>query len=328
MKRLKPIFFIIHFLIGGGLVFGQNIQELEKQYSDLLQQIERQQSSLDSLNALLEQQAKTIDREKQKENADKNRIRQLMAGGLQLSQKIELLQQQLFNLNRNEAALNSQLAQRYFGVLDSLQEVEKSPNYRGDRQALRGQIVTYTEKYLRFSPSFKALSFDPQKIREIDLSETTDSLEREISADYLRRAVSDVNSHLRHIEKNREELENIVKLEEKTQEFLEAVEDEQFGLFAQSVDAAASPAGSNDLSSESFQRDPPGIRSSEQLQAIALFFDQLKIDLTGDVLQNWHSPVDSTEMSISLEDYLQLLKEAEKRLKQYRVVISGKLGQK
>lgn len=321
---------ITYLLIIAGLfissaICGQSIQESEQQLAEVQANIKQYQAQLDSLNIILEAQAAAIDREKQRNASDKSNLRRLMADGLELTEEINQQQQALAVLENDRDAITANLATRYTSVLDSLQRLENSGNYAGNRENLRREIIDYTEKYLLFSPSFKALSFDPAEVSSINLSETNDSLERAISADYLEKAIADVDSHLRHIEKNREDLENIVRLEEKTREFLEDIDDEQFGVFTQSADFAATDQVSGNGRDGPVTAEGLSFSSQDQLQSIALFFDQLNIDLTEDELQNLYSPIDSSQATISLAEYLDLLKEAEKRLRQYHDVISDKL---
>ncbi len=325
MKFKTTFLFILAGIFFGNMMFAQTVAESEKQYIDRQTQIERRQSHLDSLNAILEKQVAAIDAEKQKPDSDKSTLRRLMANGLEVTEKINRFQQELAGMQRDQEILKENLAQKYIGILDSLQQLETAGKYSGNPQHLRQEIVSYTEKYLLLSPSFKALSFDPQEISGINLAETSDSLERAISRDYLEQAIADVDSHLQHIEKNREELENIVRLEEKTREFLEDIDDEQFGVFTQSADFAVTEQSANGVQDASPSSEGFGLSTQDQLQSIALFFDQLNIDLTENQIYSWHSPIDSAQMTISLDEYLKLLKEAEKRLKQYHSVISNKL---
>jgi hypothetical protein len=318
------ILFILFFLLLLQLSFAQSAGELERQFTELQMQIETGQIRLDSLKALLEKQAARIEAEKSKTTVDRNKVTKLMAEGIPLTDEIAGSQEQLSLLQQEQAQTRYLLAQRYSAMLDSLKTLENS--HSGDADEIRKQIVYYTEKYLLFSPVFNALSFDPQKIRQINLSAAEDSLHRAISVNYLQNALTDINRHLTEIKKSREELEATIRLERKTREFLEEVRDENLMLLAQT----ASPTATENLT---FEGGTPPIANQDanieaaaaQVEAMALFFDQLDLRNSEERISAWKYAVESGQVYVSLEEYLVLLQEAEEQLRQYHSVIHKKL---
>ncbi len=306
--------------------FGQNLAKAEVNFAQLQQQIIAEIAALDSLQAALAVQTAKIDRAKHRETIDKGELRKLMADGLTLTEQINRRRQRLSKLKEKLARAKYNLSQAYSLRVDSLKRLESAGKYAGDPGQLRREIVFYTEKYLLFSPSFQALRFDPQKISRINPANSNDSLEQAIMRDYLQNAAADIDAHLGNIQKNRRELEDVVRLERKTREFLEDVDDESYGVLGGGeLSAAATLTLENDR--ESFS-DVAGLvpgRSLQQYEYISLFFDQLDLSdpVSSDAFRK--ISVDSARVFVSLDEYLELLKAAEKRLKEYQTLISRKL---
>lgn len=320
MKRWLPVLFLVLFRVAAA----QSVAALEEEFFTLQRQIETVQGGLDSLNASLEQQAGQIDAEKRRESPDREKLRRQMAAGLALSKQIEERQKRLQTLQKNRTQTQYRLAQRYAAMLDSLQALQAGAATANPE--LDQQIVRCTEQYLLYSPVFRALSFDPQKIREINPTESSDSLERALSLNYLRNALAELESHLQEIGKNREEVENTLRLERKTRQFLEEVDADNLGLLAR----AGNPAGAERLAANSpagFDPQASGeiALAAARVESIALFFGQLGIrDLEG-VSWNRLTAAPSGPAPLSLEEYLALLQAAEKQLKQIRNTAQQKL---
>lgn len=319
MKRWLPVLFLVLFRVAAA----QSVAALEEEFFTLQRQIETVQGGLDSLNASLEQQAGQIDAEKRRESPDREKLRRQMAAGLALSKQIEERQKRLQTLQKNRTQTQYRLAQRYAAMLDSLQALQAGAATANPE--LDQQIVRCTEQYLLYSPVFRALSFDPQKIREINPAESSDSLERALSLNYLRNALAEMESHLQEIRKNREEVENTLRLEHKTRQFLEEVDADNLGLLAR----AGNPAATEMLAPNS----EPGLSAqagvgrtlAAQVESITLFFNQLGVrDLEGISLSRF-SAAPAGRAPLSLEEYLALLQAAEKQLKQIRNAARQKL---
>lgn len=305
------------------IAVAQGVSVLENRYSDLQQQIEIEKARLDSLNALLEKQVSLIDAEKKKDAIDKEKVRKLMSESIPLTAQIDAHQKQLNTLRKEQERFRYQLAQRYSAKLDSLQNLEKSGS--GKPEELQRQIVFYTEKYLAVSPVFRALSFDPEKIRQISLSASGDSLEQAIALDYLQKAQADVATHLADIEQNRKELEAALRLERKTREFLEEIDDENFALLTQTGNPGGTERFSVGNSPSNVVTNEGSLSLATRMESMALFFDQLNISNSDELIAAWQYAVQSGETYLTLEEYLTLLKAAEKQLRQFHSIIENKL---
>ncbi len=333
-KKVSMKYFMILFMsllcLSAASLQAQGITAAERAYDELQADIAREQSRLDSLNALLATQAAKIDATKKSASPDQNTIREMMAAGLEISRQIESAQRAQAQLNARAANQRHLLAEQYSAIIDSLRQLENNENYRGERQQLQQQISAYTEKYILFSPAFQALSFDPRKIGEIHFEEIADSLEREIALSYLQNALSDVDSHLVHIRRNSDAISATIRLEEKTREFLEEVDDPSFGLLSgasENISAAANFEAQDGRTSSGDETaldvaSAPVSGFTKQLESISLFIRQLDIDDPDNLLRHWQNRTDG---SLTLEMYLNLLKDAEKRLETYAKTISRKL---
>lgn len=305
------------------IAVAQGVLVLENRYSDLQQEIEIEKAHLDSLNTLLEKQASLIDAEKQKDTIDKEKVRKLMSESIPLTAQIDAQQKKLNTLQKEQEQLRYQLAQRYSAKLDSLQNLEESGS--GNAEELQRQIVFYTEQYLTVSPAFRALSFDPEKIRQINISADGDSLEQAIALNYLRKAQADVSNHLADIEQNRKELEAALRLERKTREFLEEVDDENFALLSQTANPGRTEQSLVGNSPSNVLTDEGALALASRVESMALFFDQLNISNSDELIAAWRYAVQSGETYLTLEEYLTLLKAAEKQLRQFHSIIEKKL---
>ena len=106
------LLFILFFLWLLQLSFAQSAGELERQVTELQKQIETGQIRLDSLKALLEKQAVRIEAEKSKATVDRNKVTELMAEGIPLTEEIAGSQEQLSLLRQEQARIRYLLAQR------------------------------------------------------------------------------------------------------------------------------------------------------------------------------------------------------------------------
>ncbi len=323
-KTISSIFAMLCLLTI--FAFGQSVSGFEQDFVQLQRQITAEIAALDSLQAVLAVQTAKIDRAKHRETIDKGELRQLMSDGLTLTEQINRRQQRLSKLKENLARAKYNLSKAYSLRVDSLKKLESSGKYSGDSAQLHREIIFYTEKYLLFSPSFQALRFDPHKISRINPANSSDSLEQAIMIEYLKNAGADIDAHLTSIQNNRRELEGVVRLKRKTQAFLEDVDDEPFGVLG---GGELSAAATRKLDSETGNfSDVAGVdagRSLQQYESISLFFDQLDLNdpVSSDAFRKFS--VDSARVFVSLDEYLELLKAAEKRLKEFQTLITQKL---
>lgn len=303
---------LVSVLLGTVCVRAQSISELESSYNEVTQTLREEQSTLDSLRQQLEYSANQIEIEKNRSHSNRDVITALMTHGVYLSSHIKEHQKIVAVLESQLAEVRDVLDQMYRQRIDSLKEAEKT--YRGDRTALQNKILAWTEKRILLSPVIKSLSFDPKRVQDIKFTSTTDSLERIIYTDYLNKALAEVDAFLKSIKQTRREYEDIVDLRRKTDEFIEDVSEQRsIGLFVTSRTEKSTDFGS--LAGPKFSEV-----IVSQAQVVVTLIKQL----------NTNVPVVSKfsnlkKQELSMEDYIQLLKQAEKELDTYRSIIKKKL---
>lgn len=310
----------------------QNLPELEAKFNSLQERLQMREAKLDSLQKVLETEAEAIDSEKSAKNPDKDKLSRLMSGALTTSRRIEENNRAVSALQDSLERLKSVLDGQYARQIDSLQALVKSSKSEGELNRLKREILRLSEKRLLLSPAVKMLSFNPEKILQIHPAEAEDSLEAQIYIDYLKNALSDIDSHLETIRKTRQETEEILRLEEKKSEFLEDIAEDQYS----GIWIAAESKSSRTLGT--YSETPGGTISasdrqtaeistiSSQFQAYSNILRQLESENELKKNFNWTSPVDSAQIELTANDYINLLKEVEKQLTRYREIILTKLS--
>ncbi len=299
--------------------------ELESHLQETRSALASQRQAIDSLNVELNRYAARIDQEKAKPKPNRMKLEKLMARALTVSDQIDIEEKRSTELDHRRRELEADLEKFYTTIIDSLSELKASEQYESDSERLEKQMLTYAEKRLRVAPLATSLSFDPQRILKIRMADASDSLEKAIFVDYLTKAQTDIQTHHRRLKNARLELEEIVALRQRTDEFIaEANDDDDFGFFqidSQSDENALQGEDLIDLGKTKF--GPLGF----YFQSIVAISDQLgKIDPAG-LESEWIFPADSTAVNLSFEDYLELLSQVERQLSDYDLIISGKLDQ-
>lgn len=300
----------------------QNLVELERKYISLVQNYQIEKSALDSLSKIMNERAEQIDAEKRKPNPDQIKILKLMAGSVNITGALEIQQTKVNQIEKSIESIKQTLDAKYSLIIDSLQNLKRSGKYKGDAEELDAQILIFTERRLAVAPKVKSLSFDPEKILEINLAEIKDSLQRLIYSEYLHSALSEVEKLLTQVNESSEEVSQIILLQKKMNKFLEETEFER-------------PIKQYNLS-ESISRTFGDIRETSDLSAgksfipqfisYDLLLDQLRINRSSELKSKWQSTIESDQKNLTLKDYQNLLKEVKKRLLDYRLILSNKLN--
>ncbi len=111
----------------------QSIDLLEKQYDEIKSAVEIETASLDSLKNILENRAKQIESEKQKQNPDNDKIIKLMAGSVTLFNTIDNKQEKLDERILQLKKLGRILEDKYSAQIDSLNLLKKSSKEKCER---------------------------------------------------------------------------------------------------------------------------------------------------------------------------------------------------
>ena len=298
----------------------QSLDALEKRYDNLRSVVKKDNMILDSLKNILENRAKQIENEKQKLNPDNDKIVKLMAGSVSLSNLIDDYQEKLDANSKNLKQLSKMLEARYSAKIDSLQLLKKSTKENSEK--LDSDILLYTEKRLLISPQVDLLSFNPQKILEIDLTKTKNSDEKASLKEYLSSALAEINAELSEVTKQAKEIDAALILQEKTSKFLAETEfDRDFRPGKSSRSSTARTYESSILSVQD------KLVIADQINSYALLLDQLNIFDKSENINLQKFNFKSGKANLSLKDYSSLLKELKQRLSDYKLILTNKIEQ-
>lgn len=324
--------FMTIYLLWGGLM-GQDLSlpKLEGQYLRTVDSLAAVTADNDSLQQLLEVQSQRIDLAKNEQPANAQKIAALMSSGLRISENLSRSQTRERQLQENLRQLGSRLSLRYAANIDSLDKrlqtgKNLSPEFRAQ---LRTQLTQNVQRYLMVTPLVGESALNPQAVYRINLSGASDSLSRSLAADYLNQMNERVNQQINNIAMHRREMDRILRLEQKTREFIDEVEDEIFfsspdaGIFAQSdrITTENQPAISSMASSDG---SGGWLSSMGQLQSFVSTLNQVNITVSGAPLAPILLP--EKQQELTLEEYQALLLKIEKRLALFQDIIRRKLA--
>ncbi len=224
------------------------IGTLEKELFQNQQQIARTEHTLDSLNIQLTDLQKQL---KPKAAADKHEAVQRKI--LELSQKVVRLQNEKRRLEDQEQKQRTKLAQLYTQVIDSLSRRLKKEKDSKQKEKIRNALQTYWFKRFRVSPLLARLSYNPQKIENIQKQSLDDSLKQLLVKDYLRHALGEVDTVLATLQTKRQELTAILRLNQKARQFMDELDDSALPLtLSRGTAQSFSPAGRSEDNAANF----------------------------------------------------------------------------
>lgn len=299
----------------------QSIQKVESEYEILKSTLTREKLILDSLYKSLESRATLIDEEKRKPKPNEDKIYKLMAGSVTISNSVELQQTKIIHLEKTLEETRQMLDYHYTALIDSLKASKQTSLKMSDVRDIDRQILSNTEKRLLIAPRIKQLSFIPEKILEIDLNKTLDTLQRNIYVEYLTIALNEVNTHLNQVNETSSEIAQIITLQKKASKFLEDVEFESQIKSVGTSSTSPTPADANiRLSGEKDSYFGSTLESYISLNNQLSFRQSPYIHTTDERFLKFKNE------QISLKEYLEVLNELKKRLNDYRIILSEKLS--
>jgi hypothetical protein len=308
-------------LVGFSIIaLPQNLDELEKRYDNLRSIVEKDNLVLDSLKNILENRAKQIENEKQKQNPDNDKIIKLMSGSVSLSNTVDEHQEKLESDLKNLKQVSEMLKARYTAQIDSLQLLNKTD--KENSEELNSEILFYTEKRFLISPQIEMLTYNPKKILEIDLTKTKSNDEKASLKEYLSSALVEVNSVLVDVTKQSKETDDALTLQKKTSKFLAETEFDRDFRLGKTSKSSSVKTGENTLLGADTR-----LSIADQINSYALLLDQLNIfdkSESGKPKKITYKP---GSINLSLKDYSQLLKEVKQKLIDYKLVLTSKLEQ-
>jgi len=324
MKRYRLIT-ILFLLVGLNIipVNAQSLIQLEKKYEQLSNQYIKEKVIYDSLKNIFSLRTNEIDAEKKKANPDKDKIVDLMAGSITLSNRIEEQNKKISLLEKDIDNVKQQLHKQYSSLIDSL-ELKKKTDKKND-DVLDAEILNNTEKKLLVAPQIPILSFKPEKILKIDLGKTKSAEEKALYKEYLDNALNEINTLLENVGKQSSEADQVFALQNKTKKFLEETELESRILIRSQQSTVRS-----EETVPTFSNSPEDVATSNdlsrQVKNYHVILRQLDIEQLSRTNINWKVSFDEMERNLSLKDYQKLLKEVKKRLQEFKLVLANKIG--
>jgi hypothetical protein len=306
-------------------LLGQSFLQLELNYQNLAQTLQKEQTKLDSLNSVYKKMVSTIDKEKQKVAADKNTITTMLAEAVVVSNDLKTQQNKVDIIENELESVKKTLNTTYAAKIDSIELLEKSNSYTGDLVNLRSLKMQYIEKRLLVSPKIYSLSFDPQKLIQYNPAGSYDSLEQKIYLEYLTNALKEINNQSQQLAILKNEIEEVIYLQNETADFIDDVNSEMmFNPALQSTQTTEkSAAVFSGGYSNRLDEDVSNIYS--QANSYLNIFNQLKTITAMDEESLWQTPTDTIPANFTFQQYLNLLQDVDKMLQDYRVLLVHKL---
>jgi hypothetical protein len=326
-KKLKNVklqinaFFVIIFLFLLMNTNAQSIEFLETKLIQLQNNYKIQTASLDSLKNILNRSVKQIDSEKRKTNLDEDKVKKLMAASVTISNRIDKKQETIDKAENELEEIKKLLDKKYTSLIDSLSQLENSKNFMGSKEQLRTQILKLTEKKVLVAPAIFSLSFNPEKIIEIDPSKAKNNEEKKIYKEYLSGALSEVDNQLQKIIKLNKEVKQIKTLHDKTEEFLEQAEFSS-DITSRSLTVTENKGTDDALVTSGREKN---LYSQPQIKSFSLLLKQLNINREVPAEENGLYSLDSLRTNLSIDEYQELLNEIITKLSDYKLILSHKL---
>jgi len=322
MKKELFIVLILYF-IGMISLNAQSRDELEKKYEQLSNQYEKERNTRDSLKNIFSVKTEQIDSEKKKKNPDNDKIVDLMAGSVSVSNKIDVQNKKINYIEKDIESVKQQLHKLYSSKIDSLESLKKTG--KEDSERLDDEILLLTEKNLLVAPRIPKLSFSPEKILGIDLNKAKNQKEKTLYKEYLNNALNEVDMLLGNVDLQISEVDQIVNLQTKTKKFLEEAELEGNMILQsksnQTADINAFPRLTEGTGVTGVSND-----FALNVKTYQLILSQLDIQQLSKADLKWKTSSDGMNRNFSAKEYQKLLKEVKKRLQEFKLVLANKTG--
>ena len=323
---MMKIYFSV-FLFLAITVQAQNITELESQYINKSHRLQKINQALDSLQKQKTEFSQKINSAKSERENNTKYLADWMEKAQYLSQAIERNEKESNRLIKELSDLAGVLDQKYVASIDSLHGLQNSEKNKSKSSELEGQILILSEKRFLISPGFKNLSFDPEKLKEINLEDSKDTVEFKIKSEYLINARNELDAYRQRVNQSLTEVKDYIRLREKTTRFLEEVTDDRiFGSLAQLNLEKSSSAIFYDPNTYT-GRDARLFELSLKTQAQSLLYLINNLSLQDPELMKYSGKesVTSTDIMMTAQEYADLLKQTNKILQYYQTIIDNKL---
>ena len=224
IKLVLP--FLTFFFIVNYHIFGQSLSQMELNYQNISQDFFKEQEMLDSLNSIHNKMIAAIEKEKQKESANLNKTKELMAEAVVVSNQIKAQQFIIEKIEFDLEELKKSLDRKYAVKIDSLKNLENSNSNSIDKETIKFRKLKYIEKRLIVAPKIYSLTFDPKKLLQFKQISGEDSLISKIYGEYLNNALSEVNQQSKQLALLKNEIEEVVNLQNEAYDFIEDIDSE------------------------------------------------------------------------------------------------------
>lgn len=320
-RAFRTIIIILILMIVVDSSYSQSLNDYEKRYEKLNIQLEKENRILDSMQNIFSYKTSLIDIEKEKKNPDNEKVIDLMAGSVATSNKIEEQNKKINRIGNEIENVKKHLHDLYTVRIDSLELLRKTGNE--DDVKLDAEILYFTGKNILVAPRILSLSFNPEKILDIDLNQTEDPKEKKLYKEYLDNALNEVNSLLGTVSQQISEVRQIVALQIKTKKFLEDAELES-NMIIQSqrnqpneTETIARLDGGITEASSDFAANVKNYQVIlRQLDIQQLSKTELKLKLS----------FEDINRRLDIKEYQKLLKEVKERLQEFKLVLANKTG--
>ncbi len=319
---LKILIVLFLCFIGVDSLNAQSLIDLEKRYEQLSNQSEKESNIRDSLKNIFSTKIEQIDAEKNKKNPDNDKIVDLMAGSVSVSNKIEEQNKKINRFEKDLENVKQQLHELYSSQIDSLESLKKTG--KEDEDKLNEEILLITGKNLLVAPRIPSLSFNPEKILKIDLNKTKDPKEKALYREYLNNALNEVNTLLESVSQQSTEVDQVVTLQTKMKKFLEEAELESNVILQNQRNNASEKnvvPNFNEGTGVSQSRD-----LASNVQTYQFILRQLDIEQLSKTNLKWEISSDEIYRNLDVKEYQKLLKEVKKRLQEFKLVLANKIG--
>ncbi len=305
------------------IAFSGTTVDFEEQLFTLLSKLKYTENQLDSLESRLYNLKLIIDNAKEEEKNNKTKLALWFEEVKQISDSIAIQKKSIQLIEEDISSARIKLDIEYKRLLDSLQSVLDKQDDSNNRKVIEEQIFQLTEKRILNSAPFPLLSFNPQKVKDIQLNQVADSVEYRIYVDYLNSAKAEVIHLLQSIQKTEHELKEMIILQQRKNRFLEEIDEDRSMLFYSQLPVEIS----SDWTYGKGDRTVTGevYTFQTQVNSLAQIMDQLTTDNFNLIDDNWVSKVVADQAYLSMDNYINMLEDAEGLLQHYLENINRKI---
>jgi len=309
-NNLWLLIFIVFFI--SNVFYSQT--EKENEFKILKSKLEQKEIELQSLSNELNIKADEISLKKAELNYDKDEVKELLSNSTQLTNAIDKIQKEINELNKRNETIKSELYNYYSSQIDSIENSKLSLDEKSSR------ITTLIEKRLFVSPRIDILSFEPEKV--LNLNTSVKPTEKKIFDEFLISAYDEIEAKLKETKELKSEIETIQKLNKETKAFLEEAEfDREISYFASSGSTVQATAEERAASTDYVNISENSIKT--QSDSFNKILNQLNFNGNSKVSKY---SLNQKVKNNDLDEFKKLITQVEQQLEDYKVVVKNKIN--